>query len=299
MARVLESDFSLPPPMRRGALVAALGGSLVLHALLVYFAPPLGQAPLPRMVYTDVELLRAPTAPPVVRRAPPPAPSPKRPVQKKVWKSLQSEAAALLERRALEALRRARTESLGKTLAYPGLALTLPAPPTPEPPERAEPPEAVVLQESLARLGQAVVMPGAPTGKELRAEPGAAGERVPFAMASESARRLARRLMEAELARKPSPAPTPATTGITGPAARRQVLYRPDSPKVTVERETAVLLKFWVRPDGTVGRIVPLRKGDPRLEAVAIRFLRGWRFNPLSAQAEEQWGTVPIVFRRP
>lgn len=297
MAHALERDFSLSPPMRRGALVVALGGSLVLHALLVYLAPPLGQAPLSRVVYTDVELLRAPKSPPVVRRAPPP--SPKRPVQKKVWKSVQSEAAAVLERRAIEALRRARTESLGKTLAYPGLALTLPAPPTREPPERAEPPEAVVLQESLARLGQAVVMPGAPTGKELHAEPGAAGERVPFAMASESARRLARRLMEAELARKPSPAPTPATTGIAGPAALRQVLFRPSPPKVTVERETAVLLKFWVRPDGTVGRIVPLRKGDPRLEAVAIRFLRGWRFNPLSAQAEEQWGTVPIVFRRP
>jgi TonB family protein len=249
------------------------------------------------MVYTEVELLRAPKAPPIVRRAP--APAPQRPVQKKVWKSVQSEAVAVLERRAVEALRRARTESLGKTLAYPGLALKLPTPSAPQPAERAEPPEAVVLQESLARLGQAVVLPGVPTGKELHAEPGAAGERVPFAEASESARRLARRLMEAELTRKPTPAPPPATTGITGPAALRQVLFRPSPPKVTVERETAVLLKFWVRTDGTVGRIVPLRKGDPRLEAVAIRFLRGWRFNPLSERAEEQWGTVPIVFRRP
>lgn len=297
MARVLQIDYSLPPPMRRGPLVVALGGSVIFHALLIAFAPPLGQAPLSRMVYTEVELLRAPEAPPIVRR--PPAPAPQRPVQKKVWKSVESEAAAVLERRALEALRRARTESLGKTLVYPGVALKLPTPSRPEPPERAEPAEAVVLQESLARLGQAVVMPGSPTGKEFRAAPGAAGERVPFAVASESAQRLARRLMEAELARKPSPAPPPATTGIKGPAARRQVLYRPSPPKVTVERETAVLLKFWVRPDGTVGRIVPLRKGDPRLEAVAIRFLRGWRFNPLSERAEEQWGTVPIVFRRP
>ncbi|MFQ6672062.1 MAG: energy transducer TonB [Candidatus Tectimicrobiota bacterium] len=297
MARVLASEPFLKPPAGRWPLVVALFGSGVLHALLVALAPPLGSSPLPPVVYTEVELLRMPETPPLVRRTP--ASPPERAPQEKVWRSVESKAAALLERQALEALRRARTKSLGRTLDYPGLALTLPRTPAAEPEGRTEPSEAQVLQEALARAGRAVLMPGVPTGEELLAEPGTAGERKPFAVASEAARRLARRLLEAELARKPSPAPPSAKTGITGPAARRHVLYRPAAPKVTVERETAVLLKFWVRPDGTVGRVVPLRKGDPRLEAVAVRFLKGWRFNALSEQAEEQWGTIPIVFRRP
>jgi TonB family protein len=156
-----------------------------------------------------------------------------------------------------------------------------------------------LVQESIARAGRAVVMPGIPEGKELLAEPGIAGERKPFSVASETARKLAKRLMEAELAREPVPTPAPVTEGIKGPAALRQVLYRPPSPSVKVERDTTMLLKFWVRSDGTVGQVVPERKGDPRLEAVAVRFLKGWRFNPLAEEGEEQWGTISIAFRRP
>ena len=299
MSNAFEIESFLDPPATRGPLAAALAWSVVLHGLLVYLSPPLGQAHIPKVVYTEVELLRMPEAPPIVRRAPPPAPATTPAVQQKVWKSVEGEAAAVLERRALEALRRARTESLGSTLAYPGLDLTLPKAPAEEPAKRAEELEAMLLQESLARAGRAVAMPGVPTGEELRAEPGIPGERKPFAVASETARRLAHSLLEAELARKPSPAPPPTSMGIAGPAASRQVLYRPPLPKVTVERETAVLLKFWVRPDGTVGRVVPLRKGDPRLEAVAVSFLKGWRFDPLTEKTPEQWGTIPIVFRRP
>lgn len=299
MAHVLEHTPTLGSPPARRPLAVALACSAVLHALLIYLAPPLGLAALPPIAYTEVELLRMPEAPPIVRQAPPPKPTPPRAAPEKVWRTVEGEAAAILERRAVEALRRARTESLGKTLDYPGLALSPPKAPAAEPSELAEPPEALLLQESLARAGQAVAMPGVPTGEELLAEPGIPGRHKPFAVASEAARRLARRLMEAELARKPTPTPPPTTAGIAGPAAHRQVLYRPKPPEVTVKRETAVLLKFWVRPDGTVGRVVPLRKGDPRLEAVAVRFLKGWRFNPLPEKAEEQWGTIPIVFRRP
>jgi TonB family protein len=280
-------------------MAVGLACSIVFHALLVYLAPPLGQAHLPVVLYTEVELLRMPEAPPLVRRSQPSAPPLERTVPKKVWQAAESEAAAVLERQAVEALRRARTESLGSTLDYPGLALALPASPAPEPSTLAEPAQDLLLQESLARAGRAVAMPGVPTGKELLAQPGTPGERKPFSVASEEAQRLARQLMEAELARKPTPRPAPANEGITGPAALRQVLFRPASPSVTVERETAVLLKFWVRTDGTVGRVVPLRKGDPRLEAVAVRFLKGWRFNPLEEKADEQWGTISIVFRRP
>ena len=299
MAQLLQSDYFIEPPAARRPLGAALVCSAIIHLLAVYILPPLGLAALPPVVYTEVELLRMPEAPPIVRRPPPAPPPPRRAVPEKVWRAVEGEAAAILERRAVEALRRARTESLGKTKDYPGLKLSLPEAPAAEPSERAEPPEAALLQESLARAGRAVAMPGVAKGEELLAEPGAKGPHKPFAVASEASRRLARNLMEAELARKPPPAPTPTTAGITGPAALRQVLYRPPPPQVTVERQTAVLLKFWVRPDGTVGRVVPLRKGDPRLEAVAVRFLKGWRFNPLEEKGKEQWGTIPIVFRRP
>jgi TonB family protein len=299
MAHVLEIEPYLEPPASWGPLVAMLVCSAVLHSLLIYFAPSLGQAKLPLVVYTEVELLRMPEAPPMVRKSPPTAPPSERAAPKKVWQAVEAEAAARLERRAVEALRRARTESLGATLDYPGLALALPETPSGAPSEGSRPAEELLVQESIARAGRAVVMPGIPEGKELLAEPGIAGERKPFSVASETARKLAKRLMEAELAREPVPTPAPVTEGIKGPAALRQVLYRPPSPSVKVERDTTMLLKFWVRSDGTVGQVVPERKGDPRLEAVAVRFLKGWRFNPLAEEGEEQWGTISIAFRRP
>ena len=50
---------------------------------------------------------------------------------------------------------------------------------------------------------------------------------------------------------------------------------------------------------GTVSRVVPLKKSDPRLETLAINYLRNWRFNPLplDAPSEEQWGVIPFKFR--
>lgn len=299
MAHALTREYFLEPPSGRWALGAALAVSFVLHLMLVYLTPPLGEAALPAVVYTEVELLRMPEAPPKVQRTPPPAPSAERAEPKMVWKAVEGETAASLERQAVEALRRARTKSLGSTMEYPGLALSLPAAPAAEPTRRAEAPEEVLVQESLARTGQAVAMPGVPEGKELLALPGEAGERKPFSVASETSSRLADDLLEAELARRPAPRPPTAEVGIKGPAALRQVLFRPATPSVTVERETAVLLKFWVRNDGTVGRVVPLRKGDPRLEAVAVGFLKGWRFNSIDVGVEEQWGTINIVFRLP
>lgn len=299
MAQALKREPYLEPPTSLRPLAATVACSMVLHALLIYAVPPLGRARLPQVVYTEVELLRMPEAPPKVKRAPAPAPPPEREVPKKVWQASETEAATTLERQSVEALRRARTKSLGATLDYPGLALDIPESPAEEKTKLAEPAEEMLIQESVARGGRAVAMPGVPEGKELLAEPGTPGERKPFSEASEASQRLARRLMEAELARKPTVQPQPATEGISGPAALRQVLYRPALPEVTVERDTSVLLKFWVRTDGTVGGVVPLRKGDPRLEAVAVRFLKGWRFNPLKEKAEEQWGTISIAFQRP
>jgi TonB family protein len=77
------------------------------------------------------------------------------------------------------------------------------------------------------------------------------------------------------------------------------VLFQPPPPSVTVETESEIELRFWILPNGAVGRIVPVRKADPRLEALAISYLRHWRFNPLPSDTlqDEQWGIIPFKFR--
>lgn len=94
--------------------------------------------------------------------------------------------------------------------------------------------------------------------------------------------------------------PSPQVTSpIKGPAAERQVIFQPPAPRVTVESESEIELRFWILPNGAVGRVVPVKKSDPRLEAIAISYLRHWRFNPLASDAlqDEQWGVIPFKFR--
>ncbi len=89
------------------------------------------------------------------------------------------------------------------------------------------------------------------------------------------------------------------TSRIQGPAAERQVIFQPPPPSVTVESESEIELRFWILPNGAVGRVVPVKKSDPRLEALAINYLRYWRFNPIPSDApqDEQWGIIPFKFR--
>jgi TonB family protein len=109
-------------------------------------------------------------------------------------------------------------------------------------------------------------------------------------------------------ARREEPAARPTTvalprpgvaSSIKGPAAERQVIFQPPPPTVTVESESELELRFWILPNGAVGRVVPVKKTDPRLEALAINYLRSWRFNPLPSEAlqDEQWGVIPFKFR--
>jgi periplasmic protein TonB len=91
----------------------------------------------------------------------------------------------------------------------------------------------------------------------------------------------------------------PPGVSIKGPASERQVLSQPPPPQVTVESESEIELRFWILPNGAVGRVIPVKKSDPRLEALAINYLRHWRFNPLPSDAiqDEQWGVIPFRFR--
>lgn len=94
--------------------------------------------------------------------------------------------------------------------------------------------------------------------------------------------------------------PTPGImSSIQGPAAERQVIFQPAPPSVTVDTESELELRFWILPNGVVGRVVPVKKTDPRLEALAINYLRHWRFTPLPSGGpqDEQWGIIPFKFR--
>lgn len=81
-----------------------------------------------------------------------------------------------------------------------------------------------------------------------------------------------------------------------GGGGNRIVLHKP-LPKFPVGVNTNAELKFrfTVMPDGTVGRIIPLQKPDPRLETAALAALRQWRFNVLKEDVVME-GVIPLSF---
>jgi protein TonB len=81
-----------------------------------------------------------------------------------------------------------------------------------------------------------------------------------------------------------------------GHGTRRIYNYPLPSYPEGVEKEFNVRLRFTIRPDGTVGTIMPLTKGDTRLENAAINSLRQWRFEPLSPSQKQIEQTAVIVF---
>jgi TonB family protein len=85
---------------------------------------------------------------------------------------------------------------------------------------------------------------------------------------------------------------------IEGPASERHVVYKPAHlPDLQLDMEVEIRLKFWVLPDGTVGEVTPLQRGDARLERAAIQYLKSWRFTPVSQDAPEVWGIIPIKYK--
>ncbi len=85
---------------------------------------------------------------------------------------------------------------------------------------------------------------------------------------------------------------------IEGDAADRTILNQtiPQYPK-GLQREAVVKIRFTVLPDGRIGQMLPLQKGDPRLEEITLEALRQWRFNPLPAGAEQKPVQGIITFR--
>ncbi len=85
---------------------------------------------------------------------------------------------------------------------------------------------------------------------------------------------------------------------IEGPVKGRKIIRQPGPPKVNIAIEVELQLKFWVLPDGTIGEVIPIKRGDAQLERIAIAYLKHWRFEPLAPEVPQQniWGIIPIRF---
>ncbi|MCP9291329.1 energy transducer TonB family protein [Gracilimonas sediminicola] len=69
-------------------------------------------------------------------------------------------------------------------------------------------------------------------------------------------------------------------------------------PENTSNTEGVITVRFEVRPDGTVGRIIPIKKMNPELEREVMSTLRTWRFSrlPGGVPQQTQWGTITFRF---
>lgn len=85
---------------------------------------------------------------------------------------------------------------------------------------------------------------------------------------------------------------------IEGEAANREVVHKviPGYPP-DVQKEAVVRVKFWVLPNGSVGQMIPVQKGAPRLEEITLKALKQWRFSPLPSDAEQKNVQGIITFR--
>ncbi len=69
---------------------------------------------------------------------------------------------------------------------------------------------------------------------------------------------------------------------------------------VSQNSDVRVTVRITVDPLGNVIQALPVRRGDPAQDREVLRVVRGWRFNPLPANApqESQQGLITFVFTR-
>lgn len=267
-------------------LLIGLVLSLLIHAYIVMWGPPFSMPTATRQPPPEVEvqLREWPTLPPAsppleaVKIEEPPAAKPVLPPN---TQALQDAVQT-----ALTPVRPDRVE-----IPLPEWLPALPTIDSQHDPVRL----AEGLRDSLQyepRLADVAVLPDLPAPERQRDETKAL---PPLPTLAPPARRETAPTRPATLT-LPSPQ---VTSLIKGPASERQVIFQPPPPSVTVESESEIELRFWILPNGAVGRVVPVKKSDPRLEALVINYLRHWRFTPLPPDTlqDEQWGIIPFKFR--
>lgn len=69
-------------------------------------------------------------------------------------------------------------------------------------------------------------------------------------------------------------------------------------PSFNEQLEAIITVRFQVRPDGTVGRMIPQKKMNPDLEREILKTLKKWRFTrlPSGVPQKGQWGTITFRF---
>ena len=275
-------------------LVIGLGFSLLVHVVILLwrlpFSMPVADLRLPTEVEVQLREWPAPASTPAPMEAatatepppvvPPPTPPP-RPALPPNTKALQEAAQTAFTEVPTDRVEIALPEQL------PALPTqTVPA----DPIYLAEAPRDALQHEP--RLGDSAALPDLPAPERKLTE-------VQALPALPTLAPPARRpTAPVRTATGTVPAAHPSAS-IKGPASERQVLSQPPPPSVTVESESEIELRFWILPNGAVGRVIPVKKSDPRLEALAINYLRQWRFTPLPSEAlqDEQWGVIPFKFR--
>jgi TonB family protein len=87
---------------------------------------------------------------------------------------------------------------------------------------------------------------------------------------------------------------------LEGDASKRTIINQvlPEYPP-GLQREAVVKIRFWVLPDGRVGAMIPVQKGDPTLEDITMKAIRQWRFNslPPDENQENVQGIITFVYK--
>jgi protein TonB len=70
-------------------------------------------------------------------------------------------------------------------------------------------------------------------------------------------------------------------------------------PRYAEKVNARIRVQITVNPEGRIVRRIPLRKGNPQLEAAVMDALQQWRFNalPPAAPQQNQTGTITFTFR--
>ncbi len=129
------------------------------------------------------------------------------------------------------------------------------------------------------------------------------GLRIPPSLLAETGEKLMPAKIQGIKDLKPKAMPEQVSTvegelsaaDLRGPVVNR-IIYRPPPPTVRTDTEVTIQLKFWVRPNGWVGKVVPERVGNAEFERIAIDYLKQWRFSelPPDAPQQNQWGILVI-----
>ena len=293
-------------------LSLALFLSLLLHLLLVVAPLPVDWGRDVHASRIDVELRELPPPEPPAKPAPlaeilpqlPPSepgevkPAPPSPETSQI--GLAPRPAPLPAAQLTPWAERAKELSFGPRILQPSVRLDLPTSAIDAADlfrEEARAAAASTKQE-LERLLQTLQPSGVLEGtkltarltiKEMERPPLPPDERIGFPLQPQP---------PSEAVAEPLPVPLAAMESIKGPASKRYGVSKPGKPpQVQLEASSSVELKFWVRADGTVGRVVPLKRGATALEEAGMNYFRQWRFNPLANGEEElQWGIITIRY---